>query len=112
MLDDEQRRPRVAHGLDVPQEQPAARLGVGFPPVVAERQPRLVAALRRDLLDPEEALLRPYQQALLLALLLQVAAEVRGGRHLAVGCGLPAARMRVLLGVGSVDSIARQPAHL
>ena len=31
VLDDEERRPRVAHGLDVPQEQPAARLGVGLP---------------------------------------------------------------------------------
>ena len=46
--------------------------GVGFAPVVAERQPRLVPALRRDLLDAEEALLRPHEQTLLLALLLQL----------------------------------------
>ena len=43
VLDDEQRRPRVPHGLDVPQEQPAARLGVGLAPIITERQPRLVA---------------------------------------------------------------------
>ena len=43
MLHHEQRRPRVAHRLDVAQEQPAARLRVGLSPIVAEREARLVA---------------------------------------------------------------------
>ena len=89
VLHDKQRRPRVAHGLDVAQKQPAPRLGVVLAPVVAQRQARRVALLGRDLLDAEEPLLGAVQEAGLLGLLLQVAAEAgRGGGHLAVGAAL------------------------